>query len=413
LSDDWIIRTEDAHLAGVYQKFPVSIVRGRGALVYDSDGREYIDCMGGYGVSLVGHCHPRVVEAIRRQSETLITCHGSFYNDQRAELLEKLVKISPKGLEKVFLCNSGTEAVECALKAALKYTGRSEIISTVRGFHGKTAGSLSATWNPKYRRPFEPLISKNFKFIPYGRLEKAEEAITEKTAAVIVEPIQGEGGVHVPPDGYLEGLREICEDRGVALIFDEVQTGFGRTGRMWASQHWNVTPDIMCVAKAMGGGLPIGATIGKAEIINSLKTGEHTSTFGGNPLACAAACATIDVILEENLCERAESLGRCFKRLLQRMVDEFRVLREVRGLGLMIGLESRLFVHRVLMRALSEGLILLYSGRNVIRFLPPLVIESGQLARAAEILEGIFADEEKALKEAGETPSTCMKPSQP
>ncbi len=388
---------EDAHLAKVYQKFPVSIVRGKGAVVYDADGKEYIDCMSGYGVSLVGHCHPRVVEAIQKQSRLLITCHGSFYNDKRAELLEKLVKISPKGLDRVFLCNSGAESVECALKAAVKYTGRSEIIGMIRGFHGKTAGALSATWNPKYRSPFQPLTSKNFKFIPFGKLDKAEEAVTEKTAAVIVEPIQGEGGVHVAPDGYLQGLREICDDKGAVLILDEIQTGFGRTGRMWASEHWNVTPDIMCVAKAMGGGLPIGATIAKAEIMDSLKTGEHSSTFGGNPLACAAACATIDVILEEKLPERARVLGERFKGILQKMVDEYQVLREVRGLGLMLGLESRFFIYNVLMKALENGLILLYCGRNVIRFLPPLVIEMSQLERAAEILKRIFDEEEKSL----------------
>ena len=399
---------EDAYLARVYQKFPISIVRGKGAFVYDANGKEYIDCMSGYGVSLVGHCHPRVVEAIQRQSQLLITCHGSFYNDKRAELLEKLVKITPEELDKVFLCNSGAESVECALKAAVKYTGRSQIISTVRGFHGKTLGALSATWNPKYRNHFKSLISENFKFMPFGKLEKAEETITEETAAVIVEPAQGEGGVHVAPPGYLRGLREICDDRGVVLIFDEVQTGFGRTGRMWASEHWNVTPDIMCVAKALGGGLPIGATIAKAEIMDSLKTGEHSSTFGGNPLACAAACATIDVILEENLPERAQSLGKRFKRILEKMVDEFRVLREVRGLGLMIGLESRLFVHNVLMKALEDGLILLYSGRNVIRFLPPLVIEMNQLERAAEILKGIFAEEDKSLIEKRRKPPSAL-----
>ena len=399
---------EDAYLARVYQKFPISIVRGKGALVYDANGKEYIDFMSGYGVSLVGHCHPKVVEAIQRQSQLLITCHGSFYNDKRAELLEKLVKITPKELDKVFLCNSGAESVECALKAAVKYTGRSQIISTVKGFHGKTLGALSATWNPKYRNHFKSLISENFKFMPFGKLEKAEETITEETAAVIVEPVQGEGGVHVAPPGYLRGLREICDDRGVVLIFDEVQTGFGRTGRMWASEHWNVTPDIMCVAKALGGGLPIGATIAKAEIMDSLKTGEHSSTFGGNPLACAAACATIDVILEENLPERAQSLGKRFKRILEKMVDEFRVLREVRGLGLMIGLESRLFVHNVLMKALEDGLILLYSGRNVIRFLPPLVIEMNQLERAAEILKGIFAEEDKSLIEKRRKPPSAL-----
>ena len=228
---------------------------------------------------------------------------------------------------------------------------------------------------------------------------------SEKTATVIVEPVQGEGGVHVAPDGYLKGLREICDDQGAVLIFDEVQTGFGRTGRMWAFEHWNVTPDIMCVAKAMGGGLPIGATIAKAEIMDSLKRGEHSSTFGGNPLACAAACAVIDVILEERLPERAQTLGGRFKGILEKMVDEFRVLREVRGLGLMIGLESRLFVYNVLMKALENGLILLYSGRTVIRFLPPLVIEMNQLEKAAEILRRIFAKEDKSLTERQRSPS--------
>jgi len=391
------MNTEDKYLLGVYQKFPVSIVRGKGAIVYDADGKEYIDLMSGYGVSLVGHCHPKVVDAIKKQAEILITCHGSFYNDKRAELLEKLVKISPKTLNKVFLCNSGAESVECALKAAVKYTGKSEIVSTVRGFHGKTVGALSATWNPKYRNPFQPLVSKSFRFMPFGKLEKAEEIITEDTAAVIVEPIQGEGGVHVAPEGYLQGLRKLCDEQGAVLIFDEVQTGFGRTGRMWASEHWNVTPDIMCIAKAMGGGLPIGATIGKAEIMESLKTGEHSSTFGGNPLACAAACAVIDVILEEKLPQRAQSLGEAFKKVLQEMVDEFQVLREVRGLGLMLGLESRLFIYNVLMKALENGLILLYSGRNVIRFLPPLIIEMSHLERAAEILRKIFSEEDKNL----------------
>jgi len=403
LNEDEIIAVEKAYLANVYQKFPVSLTKGKGAVLYDVNGKEYIDCMSGYGVSLVGHCHPKVVKAIREQSKRLITCHGSYYNDKRAELLEKLVKISPKGLNKVFLCNSGAESVECALKAAVKYTGRTEIVGMVRGFHGKTLGALSATWNPKYRRAFQPLIRPSFKFVPFGKIEKVEEAVTDKTAAVIVEPIQGEGGVHVAPDGFLQGLRDLCDERDAVLIFDEVQTGFGRTGHMWASEHWGVTPDVMCVAKAMGGGVPIGATIAKEEIMDSLKIGEHSSTFGGNPLACAAACAVIDVILEEKLAERALVLGERFKRVLQGMVDDFRVLREVRGLGLMIGLESRIFIYDVLMKSLEKGLILLYSGKNVIRFLPPLVIDWAQLEKAAKILNEIFEDEEKkVLKRIGD-----------
>ena len=392
-----IISVENSFLANVYQKFPVCAVRGEGALLYDANGKVYIDCMGGYGVSLVGHCHPKVVEAIKKQCEKLIACHGSLYNDKRAELLEKLVEIAPKGLNKVFLCNSGAEAVECAIKAAVKYTGKSEIISMVRGFHGKTLGALSVTWNPKYRKSFEKIIVRN-KFVPFGKLDKVMEAVTENTAAIIVEPIQGEGGIHVAPEGFLEGLRKICDEHGIVLIFDEVQTGFGRTGRMWASEHWNVTPDIMCIAKAMGGGFPIGATIGREEVIGSLRIGEHTSTFGGNPLGCAAACATIDVIIEENLVERARDLGGKFIDILQNMVDEFKILRKVRGLGLMIGLEARVDIRNILFKSLEKGVILLYSGRNVIRFLPPLVISMEQLKKVAEVLREVLTEEESRLK---------------
>jgi len=388
---------ENTHLANVYQKFPLYITHGKGAVLYDADGNEYIDCMGGYGVSLIGHCHPKVVEAIKQQSERLITCHGSFYNDKRAELLKKLVKIAPKGLNRIFFSNSGAESVECALKAAIKCTGKKEVIAMVRGFHGKTFGALSATWNPKYREVFQPLLNPNFKFVPFGKMEKVEEAMSSETAAVIVEPVQGEAGIYVAPDGFLQGLRKLCDERGALLIFDEVQTGFGRTGRMWASEHWDVTPDIMCVAKAMGGGVPIGATMAKEEIMNSLKIGEHSSTFGGNPLACAAACATIDVIVEERLVDRALVLGERFKGILQRMVDDLRILREVRGLGLMLGLESRTDVYNVLMKALEKRVILLYSGKNIIRFLPPLVIEAHHLEKATEVLREIFSKEEKVI----------------
>ncbi|MEM2092354.1 MAG: aspartate aminotransferase family protein [Candidatus Bathyarchaeia archaeon] len=401
MNEEEIIAIENSYLANVYQKFPVCVVRGEGALLYDVNGKAYIDCMGGYGVSLVGHCHPKIVKAVKEQCERLIACHGSLYNDKRAELLEKLVKIAPRGLEKIFLSNSGAEAVECAIKAAIKYTGKREIISMVRGFHGKTLGALSATWNPKYREPFKQILSPNFKFVPFGRLDRVEEAITEDTAAVIVEPIQGEGGIHVAPNGFLEGLRKLCDEHGIILIFDEVQTGFGRTGRMWASEHWNIKPDIMCVAKAMGGGVPIGATIGRNDVMGSLKVGEHTSTFGGNPLACAAACATIDVILEENLVDRARVLGERFKKILDGLVGEFRILREARGLGLMLGLEARVDIYNILMRALKMGVILLYCGRNVIRFLPPLVISMEQLEKTAEVLRVAISEEESLLKETG------------
>lgn len=400
MNEKEIVTVEDSFLANVYQKFPLCIANGRGAVVYDVNGQEYIDCMGGYGVSIVGHCHPRVVEAVKEQSKRLLSCHGSFYNDKRAELLERMIKIAPKGLGKIFLSNSGAEAVECALKAAAKHTGRKEFIAMVRGYHGKTLGALSATWNPRYREPFQEFLIPTFKFVPFGKLDKVEEAVSNQTAAVIVEPIQGESGVYVSPDGFLKGLRQICDEKDIVLIFDEVQTGFGRTGRIWAHEHWGVMPDIMCVAKAMGAGLPIGATIARDDIMASLRVGEHSSTFGGNPVSCAAACATIDVILEERLFERAREMGEFLKGLLLKIQQEHRVVREIRGLGLMIGLESRFDVHDILMKVLERRVILLYSGRNILRFLPPLVIDKIHLRTAAEILEQVLDEQEKRTSTA-------------
>ncbi len=387
---------EDRFLAKFYQRFPVSVVGGRGVILKGADGREYIDCMGGYGVSIVGHCHPKVVEAIKEQCEKLITCHGSLYNEKRAELAEKLVQIAPDGLNKIFFSNSGAEAIECALKLALKHSGRKQVISMVGGYHGKTLGALSVTWNPKYREPFSQLLSPCFRFVPFGNFEKVEKAASKETAAIIVEPIQGESGINVAPDGFLQHLRELCDRDGILLIFDEVQSGLGRTGRMWASQHWNVTPDIMCIAKGMAGGIPMGATIAGSEIMGSLGVGEHTTTFGGSPLACAAACATIDAIIQEKLMERAKTLGEHFKEMLLNIQDRLRIVREVRGLGLMMGLESRFDVYNILMKAIDRGVILLYSGRNVLRFLPPLVIEKHQLEKVAEVLEELLTEEEKA-----------------
>jgi len=396
LDESRIVEVEESHLARVYHRFPICIRRGRGALLYDVKGRRYLDCMGGYGVSLVGHSHPRVVEAIREQCERLIFCHSSLYNDVRAELVERLIKIAPEGLEKVFLSNSGAEAVECAIKLAVKYTGRSEFISMVRGYHGKTLGALSATWNPKYRKAFKSILIPNFKFVPFGRLDRVEEVISNRTAAVIAEPIQGEGGVHIAPEGFLQGLRKLCDEHGALLILDEVQTGFGRTGRMWASEHWGVSPDVMCVAKSIAGGLPMGATLARSEIMDSLRVGEHTTTFGGNPLACAAACATIDIIVEERLVERARRLGGFFMELLSNLQD-LRIVRDVRGLGLMIGVECRVDIYNVLMGCIRRGMIPLYSGRNVIRLLPPLVIKEDELAEAAQILEDTLREEEQKI----------------
>ena len=380
-------------MANVYAKKPLIIVKGKGAIVWDIDGKEYIDCMSGYGVVLVGHSNPQVIEAINKQVEKLITFHGSFYNDLRAGLVKKIVEIAPEELNRVFFSNSGAEAVEAAIKLARKYTGKKEIIAMVRGFHGKTMGALSATWNEKYKKGFEPLLP-GFKHVPYGRAEKVREAITDQTAAVIVEPVQGEGGVYIPPDDYLPALRELCTEKNVLLIVDEVQTGLGRTGKMFACQHWNVNPDVMCLAKGIASGIPMGATMTKEEIMACLGIGEHTTTLGGNALACAAASATIDYIINEKLPERAAATGKYFKDELDTLGRKYKIVREVRGLGLMLGMELRFEVRDILFKALDHGVIILDAGRNVLRFLPPLIIEKPQVDKVVSVLDKLLAEEE-------------------
>ncbi|MEM1511147.1 MAG: aspartate aminotransferase family protein [Candidatus Jordarchaeales archaeon] len=389
MSRERVIELEEKYAAKTYSKRPLVIVRGKGAVVWDVNGREYIDCVGGHGICVIGHCHQKVVDAIKRQAEQLITCPGTFYNDARAELLEKLVSVAPKGLSRVFLSNSGAEAVECAIKLARKYTGKKGIIATVKGFHGRTMGALSATWEAKYRQPFEPLVP-GFSHVPFGDAEAVRKAINEDTAAVIVEPVQGEGGVYVAPEGYLKELREICDEKNVLLILDEVQTGFGRTGKMFACMHWNVTPDIMAVAKAIAGGIPMGATLARDDVMLSLQETEHGSTFGGNPLACAAASATIDVIVEEKLPERARELGELLKEGINTIKEQSKLIREVRGLGLMIGVELRLKCKEYVLSAMERGVLLLTSGLNTIRLLPPLVIEREQIERVVQVLSEVL-----------------------
>ncbi len=394
MNEEQISRIEDQHLAATYSKLPLAIAKGRAASLWDAQGNEYIDCMGGYGVAIVGHCNPKVVEAIRKQSEKLITCHGSIYNDARAELLDKLIHIAPPNLSRAFLCSSGAESVEAAIKIARRYTRRPEIVAMTGSYHGKTLGALSVTWTQRYREPFQPLLPE-VAFTTFGDAEKARGAVSDKTAAVIVEPIQGETGIKPAPDGFLKELREICDAHGSLLVFDEVQTGFGRTGRMWACQHWGVQPDIMCVSKAMAGGLPMGAALAREEVMGAMAKGDHSSTFGGNPLSCAAASAVIDYILDEHLVEQAEKLGKVFKQGLADLSEKHKSAREARGMGLMLALEMRFDVHDLLLRGLKERVLLLYSGKNVLRFLPPLVITEEQINRVLDVLDRLISAEEK------------------
>jgi len=360
-------------------------VRGQGALLYDEDGTEYIDCVGGIGVASLGHAHPRLVEAIRRQAETLITCPNILYNDQRSKLLEKLIEISPQSLGRAYLCNSGAEAIEAALKFARLHTGRPNFVSAMRGFHGRTMGAVSATYTPKYREAFEPLVP-GFTYVPLNRIEKLDAAVDEQTAGVLLELVQGEGGVNPIDADYIAAARELCSERGALLIIDEIQTGFCRTGRFFACNHFDLQPDIMCVAKAMGGGVPIGATLLKPEI--QLEPGLHGTTFGGNPLACAAALAAIEVYQQHRLDQRAAELGAYFEAGLR--ADELEQVRSLRRLGLMIGIELKHKVQDKLAELLERRIVALPAGPNVIRMLPPLVIEKAQIDRVVAVLREIL-----------------------
>jgi [amino-group carrier protein]-gamma-(L-lysyl/L-ornithyl)-L-glutamate aminotransferase len=388
-----VAKLEDSFSVPAFQKFPLTIVRGKGSVVWDIEGKQYIDFMTGYGVALVGHSNDRVVAALTKQAANLITCHGSFYNDIRAGLFERLAKVAPRGLTRALLTNSGTETVEAAIKLAKRHTARKKIVSMKGGFHGKTYGSLSATWNKKYREPFGPLLD-GFEFAEYGDADSLSRLVDGDTAAVLAEPIQGESGILVPPLDYLRQVREICDRWGALLILDEIQTGLGRTGKMWASEHFGVIPDIMTTSKALGGGMPIGAALTTDSVAQSLKGGEHTSTFAGNPLACAAASATLDFITENDLPSRAGRLGATMRAGLSKIAAGHKLAREARGLGLMLALQMRVDIHQQLLAAQEKGVIFAYSGRDAFRFLPSLVIEEDQVAQGLGVLEGVIGEEE-------------------
>jgi len=386
---------EEAHYARYYARKPVTIVRGRGALVYDEKDNEFVDCTGAYGTCIVGHAHPQVVEAINDQAKKLIACHGSTYNDARATFVSKLSTVLPVPLQRFFLTNSGAEALECAIKVARKATGKRKIVAIKGAFHGKTHGALSATWDPKYRRSFEPLVP-DFAHIPFNDSETAKETITNDTAAVLVEPIQGEGGIRVPTRDWMALLSDLIHDAGGLLIADEVQTGFGRTGKMFACEHLGIEPDVLCLGKGIASGLPIGATASTDEAMSALTVGEHTSTFGGNPVVCAAGSATIDVLLSERLVDNAAKVGEYFKAGLLELKGTHRIVRDVRGLGLMLAVETRFDVHEILLQALHEGVLLLDAGRNILRFLPPLCMEASHVDRVLSVLSGVLEREEVA-----------------
>jgi LysW-gamma-L-lysine/LysW-L-ornithine aminotransferase len=381
-----IIGTENKHTSGLYTKQNFAIVRGQGASLWDSEGNEYIDCSSGHGVANLGHAHPKIAAAVAEQATKLITLFETFPNDQRAALMEKLTALTP-GLDRVFFCNSGTESVEAAIKFSRVSTGRTGIIAAMRGFHGRTMGSLSATWNKKYREAFEPLVP-DYSHVPYNKIDALEKAVSDKTAAVILEVVQGEGGVYPADPAYMEAVRELCTERGALLVIDEVQTGFGRTGKIFAYQHYGITPDILCVAKSLAGGIPMGAVlIGPA--VKNLAPGLHGSTFGGNPLSCAAAVAALTVIEEENLPQQAAEKGEYLKNKLRAL--NLPIVREVRGLGLMVGIELKQKVAPYIKALQEKRIIALNAGLTTIRLLPPLVITYEQLDKVLAALAEVLA----------------------
>lgn len=387
-----IFQQEDQFSSGVYAKRDVAIVRGQGTTVWDENGRSYLDCAAGIGVANVGHCHPLVVAAITAQANQLITCQEMFYNNQRSQFIARLAAALPGDLKRVYLCNSGTEAVEAAIKFARLSTGRPGIVAAMRGFHGRTLGALSATHKKEYRQPFEPLVS-HFSHVPFGNIDRLDAAITEETAALILEIIQGEGGVRLADPTYFQEASRLCRERGALLIIDEVQTGYGRTGKLFACEQYNLVPDLICLGKAMAGGLPMGA-VGIGPRVQNLAPGLHGSTFGGNPLACAAGTAVLNIFQQTDLATRAAELGEQFRQQIEAL--NLPLVRDVRGLGLMIGIELRQRAMPYVQALMAEGIIALTAGSTVIRLLPPLTITAEEMARVVAALEHVLTAEERS-----------------
>jgi len=381
-----IQQLEQTYELAVYPRRDIVLVRGRGARLFDENGREYIDCAANVGVSNIGHGNQTVARAVHDQYLTLGNCYSMFYSPVRAHLAQKLASLAPGNLNRVFFCNSGAEANEAAIKFARSSTGRQEIIAAMRGFHGKTMGALAATWGPEYQKPFAPMLP-GLKHVPYNNLAKLEAALGDNTAAVLLEVVQGEGGVRIGDKGYFQKVREVCDAQGVLLIIDEVQTGFGRTGTLFACEQF-VEPDMLCLAKSLAGGIPMGAVLCNDRINVPVKS--HTSTFGGNPTACAAALASMEVIEKEGLVEKSRARGKYFLQELGRI--ESNKIREIRGLGLMLGIELKEKAGPYVQQLMEKGIIVLLAGATVIRLLPPLVITREEIDRVVAALKDTLGD---------------------
>lgn len=387
-----ISELEKKYIAPTYGRLPLTPVKGEGMKLVDSEGKEYLDFVAGLAVCSLGHSHPAISDALTKQSKKLVHVSNLYHIPNQAELGKKLAEVTPKSIQKFFFCNSGAEAVEAALKLAVKHTGKEKILALEDSFHGRTSASLGLTWKKAYRKPFKPLISDAFEFLPKGDLEKVEEKIDDKTAAVIAEPVQGEGGVKVLPEDFLPGLRELCDEKDVLLILDEIQAGLCRTGKWFACDHWKVEPDILTMAKALGNGFPIGSMGARPEVMDTFSPGDHASTFGGSPLACAVGKAVIETMQSENMPAHVEKVGRYFKNKLQDLVKEHEIAREVRGLGLMLAMEldDEKKAKKVLARTQEDGFLINRTAGSVLRFVPPLIVQKNHVDQLIEELDKIL-----------------------
>jgi len=389
MNNNEIVAMGHQYVMNTYGRLPMALVKGEGPWVWDADGNKYLDFVGGLAVNSLGHAHPKVAEAICRQAGTLLHCSNIYWIEPQVKLAKLLTENS--SADKVFFCNSGAEANEGAIKLARKYAkinfgpDKYEIITATNSFHGRTLAAITATGQTKYQKGFDPL-PQGFRYVPFNDLAALAESIGPHTCAVMLEPVQGEGGVIPARQDYLAGVAKLCKDKGLLLIFDEVQCGLGRTGKFLAYQHYDVEPDIITLAKALGGGFPIGAMLAKNQVAEAFKPGDHASTFGGNPLACTAALAAMEVLLNDGVQENAVVIGEYFKGQLKGLAEKYPFVKEVRGMGLMLGLELEIEGKDIVAKCLSEGLLINCTNGNVLRFLPPLIISKEEADYAVNIL---------------------------
>jgi predicted acetylornithine/succinylornithine family transaminase len=390
-----IIEESGRYIMNTYGRFPIVLRKGRGLKVWGADGKEYLDFVGGVAVNILGHCHPRVVVAIQKQAQRLLHVSNYYHIEPQIKLAKLLVENS--FAEKVFFCNSGAEANEAAVKLARKYakenTGpeRFEIITALNSFHGRTLAMITATGQEKFKKGFEPLVP-GFRHVPFNDIEAMEKAVTENTCAIMLEPVQGEGGVVIPERDYLRNIRNLCNSHNLLLILDEVQTGMGRTGRLFAHEHSGVSPDIMTIAKGLGGGVPIGAMLATDSIASAFQPGNHATTFGGNPLVCAAAIATLETILEDGfILDQCNRMGQYLKDRLGDLKTKFPdLVRDVRGAGLMIGMEMTGACDSIVKACLEKGVLINCTAGNVLRFIPALTVQKKDIDQLIKVIEDIF-----------------------